>query len=88
MEENLKVLTEAYNPDRGYMLLILISQPSLYAFLARSNLDSTARGANSKRRLLGLYRLCSATFKQLLAFGATFCGITNLEQFFFFLSNF
>ena len=88
MGENLKILREAYNPDRGYMLLILIGQPSVYAFLARSNLDSTARGANSKRRLLGLYRLCSATFEQLLAFGATFCGITNLEQFFFFLSNF
>jgi len=24
--------------------------------------------------------LCSATFEQLLAFGATFCGFTNLEQ--------
>ena len=24
MGENLKILTEAYNPDRGYMLLILI----------------------------------------------------------------
>ena len=23
MGENLKILTEAYNPDRGYMLLIL-----------------------------------------------------------------
>ena len=88
MGENLKILREAYNPDRGYMLLILIGQPSVYAFLARSNLDSTARGANSKQRLLCLYRLCSATFEQLLAFGATFCGITNLEQFFFFLSNF
>jgi len=24
--------------------------------------------------------LCSATFEQLLAFGATFCGFSNLEQ--------
>ena len=46
MGENLKILREAYNPARGYMLLILIGQPSVYAFLARSNLDSTARGAN------------------------------------------
>ena len=28
----------------------------------------------------GLSRLCSATFEQLLAFGATFCGFSNLEQ--------
>ena len=46
MGENLKTLREVYNPDRVYMLLILIGQPSVYAFLARSNLDSTARGAN------------------------------------------
>ena len=32
--------------------------------------------------LLGLSRLCSATFEQLLAFGATFCGFSNLEQVF------
>ena len=29
---------------------------------------------------LVLSRLCSATFEQLLAFGATFCGFSNLEQ--------
>ena len=29
---------------------------------------------------LGLSRLCSATFEQLLAFGATFCSFSNLEQ--------
>ena len=29
---------------------------------------------------LGLSRLCSATFEQLLAFGGTFCGFSNLEQ--------
>ena len=29
---------------------------------------------------LGPSRLCSATFEQLLAFGATFCGFSNLEQ--------
>ena len=29
---------------------------------------------------LCLSRLCSATFEQLLAFGATFCGFSNLEQ--------
>ena len=29
---------------------------------------------------VGLSRLCSATFEQLLAFGATFCGSSNLEQ--------
>ena len=29
---------------------------------------------------LGINRLCSATFEQLLAFGATFCGFSNLEQ--------
>ena len=32
------------------------------------------------RSPLGLSRLCSATFEQLLAFGATFCGFSNLEQ--------
>ena len=31
-------------------------------------------------KLLGLSRLCSATFEQLLVFGATFCGFSNLEQ--------
>ena len=29
---------------------------------------------------LGLSRSCSATFEQLLAFGATLCGFSNLEQ--------
>jgi len=29
---------------------------------------------------LGLSRLCSATFEQLFAFGATFCRFSNLEQ--------
>ena len=29
---------------------------------------------------IGLSRLCSATLEQLLAFGATFCGFSNLEQ--------
>ena len=29
---------------------------------------------------IGLSRLCSATFEQLLAFGATFCSFSNLEQ--------
>ena len=29
---------------------------------------------------VGLSRLCSATFEELLAFGATFCGFSNLEQ--------
>ena len=29
---------------------------------------------------LGLSRLCSATFEQLLAFGATFCDSSNREQ--------
>ena len=29
---------------------------------------------------VGLSPLCSATFAQLLAFGATFCGFSNLEQ--------
>ena len=29
---------------------------------------------------LGLSRLCSATFEQLLASGATFCGSSNLGQ--------
>ena len=33
-----------------------------------------------EQRPLGLSRLCSATFEQLLAFGATFCGFSNLEQ--------
>ena len=30
--------------------------------------------------LVGLSQLCSATFEQLLASGATFCGFSNLEQ--------
>ena len=30
--------------------------------------------------IVGLSRLCAATFEQLLAFGATFCGFSNLEQ--------
>ena len=29
---------------------------------------------------VGLSRLCSETFEQRLAFGATFCGFSNLEQ--------
>ena len=32
------------------------------------------------RLQVGLSRLCSATFQQLLAFGATFCGFNNLKQ--------
>ena len=35
---------------------------------------------NWRTKRLGLSRLCSATFEQLLAFGATFCGFSNLEQ--------
>ncbi len=31
-------------------------------------------------RDIGLYRLCSATFEQLLEFWATFCYSSNLEQ--------
>ena len=31
-------------------------------------------------RAVGLSRLCSATFEQLLAFRATFCSSSNLEQ--------
>ena len=37
-------------------------------------------GAWEGGRTLGLSRFCSATFEQLLAFGATFCGSSNLEQ--------
>ena len=36
--------------------------------------------AYNKEVHVGLSRLCSATFEQLLAFGATFCGFSNLEQ--------
>ena len=38
--------------------------------------------AYKPRSSLGLSRLRSATFEQLLAFGATFCGFSNLEQVF------
>ena len=37
-------------------------------------------GSTHKEPFLGLSRLCSATLEQLLAFGATFCGFSNLEQ--------
>ena len=40
-------------------------------------------GGDAGRKSLfqvGLSRLCSATFEELLAFGATFCGFSNLEQ--------
>ena len=37
-------------------------------------------GISLNASLIGLSRLCSATFEQLLAFGATFCGFSNLEQ--------
>ena len=37
---------------------------------------------------VGLSWLCSATFEQLLAFGAIFCGSSDLEQFLPFLHNF
>ena len=43
--------------------------------------SATLQGpSDSRGSLLGLSRLCSATFEQLLAFGATFCGFSNLEQ--------
>ena len=53
-----------------------------------SVISKASNGVNSflkeltsvKRILVGLSRLCSATFEQLLAFGATFCGFSNLEQ--------
>jgi hypothetical protein len=35
---------------------------------------------NAISERLGLSRLCSATFEQLLAFGATFCGFSPLAQ--------
>ena len=45
-----------------------------------SVLFSAKQGAPFAWWALGLSRLCSATFEQLLAFGATFCGFSNLEQ--------
>ena len=54
------------------MMLILVKSDD-----ARSGRKAAKVGHG---RLLGLSRLCSATFEQLLAFGATFCGFSNLEQ--------
>ena len=45
----------------------------------RSNANMTSLTVFIVGRI-GLSRLCSATFEQLLAFGATFCGFSNLEQ--------
>ena len=44
--------------------------------------EMSAKAMTQQRRVsgIGLSRLCSATFEQLLAFGATFCGFSNLEQ--------
>ena len=45
-------------------------------------------GVRGRYSILGLSRLCSATFEQLLAFGATFCGSSNLEQILLFGATF
>ena len=45
-----------------------------------SRLRDTGISAYWAGPVVGLSRLCSATFEQLLAFGATFCGFSNLEQ--------
>ena len=37
---------------------------------------------------VGLSRLCSVTFQQPLALGATFCGSSNIEQLWPFLETF
>ena len=47
-----------------------------------------ARGVTLLDSLLGLSRLCLATFEQRLAFGVTFCSSSNFQQFFVFLSKF
>ena len=41
---------------------------------------STTRKFTSSLARVDLSRLCSATFEQFLAFGATACGFSNLEQ--------
>ena len=41
---------------------------------------SSRRRQNMRFFSYRLFRLFSATFEQLLAFGATFCGFSNLEQ--------
>ena len=39
------------------------------------------RSVSWEETWVGLFRSCSATFEQVLAFGATFCGFSNSEQF-------
>lgn len=45
-----------------------------------SRLNSVQKEERRVIRLIGLYRLRSATFEQLSTFEATFCGSSNLEQ--------
>ena len=46
----------------------------------RNYLDWSKYSPTSELRTLGISRLCSATFEQLLAFWATLCSTSNLGQ--------
>ena len=53
---------------------------SYWTWISSSHCQSSLRIHSAIASWIGLSRLCSATFEQLLAFGATFCGFSNLEK--------
>ena len=57
--------------------------PSLVIRKAQAGAGKSSLGLLwDKCMLLGMSRLCSATFEQLFAFGATFFGSSNFKQLF------
>ena len=52
----------------------------LYVFRGVPGFLEGVPGCSRRRSGVGINRLCSATFEQLLAFSATFCSASNGQQ--------
>ena len=61
--------------DSFHLVFTRFRSPGSWGIHLFSRLRYTIRGLS-----VSLSRLCLATFEQLLAFGTTFCGTSNLEQ--------
>ena len=72
--------THAYNKQKKWVLRNFKNHESVLWLIDALNVAITINLYYFNGSHLGLSRLCSATFEQLLAFGATFWSSSNLEQ--------
>ena len=70
---------KAFSPYR-YQSVTLSLVPRLVRAIQVGGGGLEPSATSYPKSLIGLSQLCSATFEQLLAFGATFCGSSNLKQ--------